>query len=153
MKFNIFELGSFSFKSYVYYPTRGFIAVIFCDFFHKLVTFFISLWLFVTFFDSFSLDSDFFRLVCHFLWDIFTSFWLFYSNLFTFFFWHFFSLVCHLLWLFFTSFWLFCTTTMVIILWKFLMFYQIFLSPQVKRSLIISNKLVYTICLTSCWTT
>ena len=27
---------------------------------------------------------------------------------------------------------------------------QVFLSPQVKRSLIISNKLVYTSCLTSC---
>ena len=32
-----------------------------------------------------------------------------------------------------------CTTTMVIILREFFMFYQIFLSPQVKRSLIISN--------------
>ena len=29
---------------------------------------------------------------------------------------------------------------MEIILWDFLMFYQIFLSPQVKRSAIISNK-------------
>ena len=29
---------------------------------------------------------------------------------------------------------------MEIILWDFLMFYQIFLSPQVKRSSIISNK-------------
>ena len=29
---------------------------------------------------------------------------------------------------------------MEIILWDFLMFYQIFLSPQVKRSTIISNK-------------
>ena len=35
---------------------------------------------------------------------------------------------------------IFETTTMVIR--EFLMFYQIFLSPQVKRSLIISNKLV-----------
>ena len=32
------------------------------------------------------------------------------------------------------------TTTIVIISWEFLMFYQIFLLPQVKRSLIISNK-------------
>ena len=31
--------------------------------------------------------------------------------------------------------------------------YQIFFSPQVKRGLIISNKLVYTSCLTSCQTT
>ena len=31
-------------------------------------------------------------------------------------------------------------TIMEIILWDFLMFYQIFLSPQVKRSGIISNK-------------
>ena len=31
---------------------------------------------------------------------------------------------------------------MEIILWNFLMFYQIFLSPQVKRSAIISNKQV-----------
>ena len=29
---------------------------------------------------------------------------------------------------------------MEIILWDFLMFYQVFLSPQVKRSAIISNK-------------
>ena len=36
------------------------------------------------------------------------------------------------------------STTMVIILWKLLMFYQIFLSPQGKRSLIISNQLVCT---------
>ena len=28
---------------------------------------------------------------------------------------------------------------MEIVLWDFLMFYQIFLSPQVKRSMIISN--------------
>ena len=45
------------------------------------------------------------------------------------------------------------TTTMVIILLEFFMFCQIFLSPQVKRSLIISNRLVYTSCLTSCRTT
>ena len=32
-------------------------------------------------------------------------------------------------------------TTMVITFWEFLMFYQFFPSPQVKRSLIISNKL------------
>ena len=30
------------------------------------------------------------------------------------------------------------------------MFYQIFLSPQVKRSVIITNKLVCKSCLTSC---
>ena len=30
--------------------------------------------------------------------------------------------------------------TMKIILWDFLMFYQIFLSPQIKRRAIISNK-------------
>ena len=45
------------------------------------------------------------------------------------------------------------STTMVIILWEFLMFYQIFISPQVKRSLVISNKLAYKSCLTSCQTT
>ena len=33
---------------------------------------------------------------------------------------------------------------------QFLMFYQTFLSPQVKQGLIISNKLIYTSCLTSC---
>ena len=44
-------------------------------------------------------------------------------------------------------------TTMVIILREFVMFDQIFLSSQVKWSLIISNKLVYTTCLTSCRTT
>ena len=44
-------------------------------------------------------------------------------------------------------------TTIDIILWGFLMFCQIFLSPQVKRSLIVSNKLVYTSCLTSSPTT
>ena len=32
------------------------------------------------------------------------------------------------------------STIMEIILWDFLMLYQIFLSPQVKRSAIISNK-------------
>ena len=32
------------------------------------------------------------------------------------------------------------TTILVIIFWDFLMFYQIFLSPQVKRIVIISNK-------------
>ena len=31
-------------------------------------------------------------------------------------------------------------TILVIIFWDFLMFYQIFLSPQVKRIVIISNK-------------
>ena len=41
-------------------------------------------------------------------------------------------------------------TTMVIILLEFLMFYQIFVSPQVKLGVVISNKLVYTSCLTSC---
>ena len=40
-------------------------------------------------------------------------------------------------------------TTMVKILWDFLMFYQIFLSPQVKRSQIINDKLVYTSCRTT----
>ena len=43
--------------------------------------------------------------------------------------------------------------TIDIIFWEFLMFYQIFISLQVKRRLIISNKLVYTSCLTSCRTT
>ena len=37
--------------------------------------------------------------------------------------------------------------------WDFLMSEQIFLSPQVKRSVIISNELVCTTCLTSCQTT
>ena len=32
------------------------------------------------------------------------------------------------------------TTNLVIIFWDFLMFYQILLSPQVKRIVIISNK-------------
>ena len=36
------------------------------------------------------------------------------------------------------------------ILTHVLIFYQIFLSLQVKRSVIISNKMVYTSCLTSC---
>ena len=44
-------------------------------------------------------------------------------------------------------------TAMVIIFWEFLMFHQFFLSPQVKRGQIISNKLVYTICLSGCRTT
>ena len=35
---------------------------------------------------------------------------------------------------------LFFATIMEILLWNFLMFYQILLSPQVKRSVIISNK-------------
>ena len=42
---------------------------------------------------------------------------------------------------------------MFIIFWDLLMVEQIFLSPQVKRSVIISNKLVYAICLTSYQTT
>ena len=40
--------------------------------------------------------------------------------------------------------------TIVPIFWDFLMIEKIFLSPQVRRSVIISNKLVYTKCLTSC---
>ena len=44
------------------------------------------------------------------------------------------------------------TTIMFIIFWDFLMVEKIFLSPQVKRSVIISNKLVCTSCLTSCRT-
>ena len=32
------------------------------------------------------------------------------------------------------------TTVVVIILWDFLMFYQLFLSPQIKQSVVISNK-------------
>ena len=44
------------------------------------------------------------------------------------------------------------TTAMAMLFWYFLRFYQIFLSPQVKRSLIISNKLVNASCLTSCGT-
>ena len=34
----------------------------------------------------------------------------------------------------------FLQTTMDIILWEFLLLYQIFFSPQVQKSLIISNK-------------
>ena len=47
--------------------------------------------------------------------------------------------LCYNFWMFW-MFWMFPfeystgATTMVIILWEFLMFYQIFLSPQVKRS-------------------
>ena len=44
------------------------------------------------------------------------------------------------------------TTTMVIMFWEFLIFYQIFLSPKAKRSLIISNQLLDTSCLKSCRT-
>ena len=36
---------------------------------------------------------------------------------------------------------------------EFLMVEQIFLSLQVKQNVIISNKRIYTSCLTSCWTT
>ena len=36
------------------------------------------------------------------------------------------------------------TTTTVIMFWELFIFYQASLSPQVKRSLIISNKTVYT---------
>ena len=42
------------------------------------------------------------------------------------------------------------STIMFIIFWDFLMIDQILLLPQVKRSLIICNKLVYKSCLTSC---
>ena len=42
------------------------------------------------------------------------------------------------------------TTIKFIIFWDFLMVEQIFLSPQVKRNVIICNKLVYMSCLTSC---
>ena len=42
------------------------------------------------------------------------------------------------------------STIMFIIFWDFLMLEKIFLSPQVKRRVIISNKLVYTSYLTSC---
>ena len=41
------------------------------------------------------------------------------------------------------------SATMVITFSEFLKFYQIFLSSQVKRSLIISNKLIYTSCRTN----
>ena len=44
---------------------------------------------------------------------------------------------------------LFNSTVMFIIFWDFLMVEQIFLSPQLKGSVIISNKLVYINCLTS----
>ena len=44
---------------------------------------------------------------------------------------------------------LFNSAIMFIIFWHFLMVEQIFLSPQVKRSMIISNKLIYMNCLTS----
>ena len=44
---------------------------------------------------------------------------------------------------------LFNSTIMFMIFWHFLMVEQIFLSPQVKRSMIISNKLVYMNCLPS----
>ena len=43
------------------------------------------------------------------------------------------------------------TTTMVILLWKFLMFHQNLFSPQVKRSLIISNKLACMSRVTNNW--
>ena len=41
---------------------------------------------------------------------------------------------------------------MLILFWDFLITEQIFLSPQVKRRVIISNKLEFTICL-STWQT
>ena len=41
---------------------------------------------------------------------------------------------------------------MFIIFWNFLIVKQIFLSPQVKQSVIISNKLVYTSLLSGCRT-
>ena len=44
-------------------------------------------------------------------------------------------------------------TIMFIIFWNFLRAEQIFLSPQVKWSVIISNKLLYRSSLTSCWMT
>ena len=44
------------------------------------------------------------------------------------------------------------STIMFIIFWDFLMIKQIFFSLQVKQRVIISNKLVYTSCLTSCGT-
>ena len=46
-----------------------------------------------------------------------------------------------------------CPTIMFIIFLNFLMVEQIFLSPRVKRSVIISNKLVYASYLTTCRTT
>ena len=42
---------------------------------------------------------------------------------------------------------------MVTIFWQSMIFYQIYLSPQVKRGLIIFNKLVYKCHLMSCRTT
>ena len=42
------------------------------------------------------------------------------------------------------------STIMFIIFWDFLMLEKIFLSPQVKRRVIISNKLAYASYLTSC---
>ena len=44
-------------------------------------------------------------------------------------------------------------TIMGIIFYDFWIFYQMFFSPQVKRSVIIGNKHGYTSCITSCWTT
>ena len=44
-------------------------------------------------------------------------------------------------------------TIMFIIFWDLMMVEQIFFSSQVKRIAIISNKLVYTSCLTTCRTT
>ena len=43
-------------------------------------------------------------------------------------------------------------TILFMIFWDVLMVDQIFLSPEVKRSLIISNKLVCTSCQTNCQT-
>ena len=37
-------------------------------------------------------------------------------------------------------------STIMFIIWDFLIVKQIFLSPQVKQSVIMSNKLVYTSC-------
>ena len=51
------------------------------------------------------------------------------------------------------SIYLYGSAIMFIIFWNFLMAEQIFFSPQMKRSVIICNKLVYTSCLTSCKTT
>ena len=59
---------------------------------------------------------------------------------------HFFILQEH-----FNSIWSISTVTIkLIIFWDFLMLEQIFFSPQAKQSVIISNKLVYTSCITSC---
>ena len=41
------------------------------------------------------------------------------------------------------------TTTIFIIFWDILMVDKIFLTPQIKRGVIISNKLVYKSCRTS----